>query len=71
MASPTSDNTTIATDETTGVEQYKETTGLRIVRLTLFSMIILASLIGNSVICKAVWSMSFRKPFSYHLQLSL
>ena len=67
MASPTSDNTTTATNGTTGVEQYQEATGLRIFRLTFFSMIILASLIGNSVICKAVWSMPFRKPFSYHL----
>ena len=49
------------------IEQYEEATWLRVFRVSLFSLIILASLIGNSVVCKAVWSMPFFKPFCYHL----
>ena len=63
MSSP---NGTNATDEDDD-PQYEESPPLRIFRLALFSLIILASLIGNSVVCKAVWSMPSRKPFSYHL----
>ena len=59
-------NDTNATDEDDD-PQYEEPPPLRIFRLALFSLIILASLIGNSVVCKAVWSMPSRKPFSYHL----
>ena len=50
-----------------GIEQFEESTGLYAFRLVLFSLIILASLIGNSVVCKAVWSIPFHKPFSYQL----
>ena len=50
-----------------GIEQFEESTGLYAFRLVLFSLIILASLIGNSVVCKAVWSISFPEPFSYQL----
>lgn len=50
-----------------GIQQYVEAAGLRIFRLSLFSLVILASLVGNSVVYKAVWSMPFRKPFSYFL----
>lgn len=49
------------------VEQFKETTGLRVFRFALFSLIILASLIGNSMVCYAVWSIPYRKPLSYYL----
>ena len=49
------------------VGQFEEPTGLRILRLVAFSLITLASLIGNSLICKEVWSKPFNKPFSYHL----
>ena len=49
------------------VEQYEETTGLRVFRFALFSLIILASLIGNSMVCYAVWSIPSRKPLSYYL----
>ena len=67
MSSP---NDTTATNQTLDEDddpQYEEPLPLRIFRLALFSLIILASLIGNSVVCKAVWSMPSRKPFSYHL----
>ena len=60
-------NNTTITDGPNGFRQYKEPTGLHILRLVLFSFIILAGLIGNLVICKAVWSMPFHKPFSYYL----
>ena len=60
-------NTTINTNGADDAEQYEEPTGLRIFRLVAFSLITLASLIGNSVICKVVWSKPSHKPFSYHL----
>ena len=49
------------------VEQFKENTGLRVFRFALFSLIILATLIGNSMVCYAVWSIPHRKPLSYYL----
>ena len=62
---------TTATNDTSekdqGHNQYEETLPLYALRLALFSLIILASLVGNSIVCKAVWSMPSRKPFSYHL----
>ena len=61
-------NNTTGIDGPKGDKQYKEPTGLHILRLVLFSLIILAGIIGNSVICKAVWSTpQFQKPFSYYL----
>ena len=56
-----SDNSTI--ENGTDVESK----GLRVFRLALFSVITLASLIGNSMVCYAVWSMPSRKPLSYYL----
>ena len=55
------------TSEDYGVIQYQEALPLRLFRHTLFTLIILASLIGNSVVCKAIWRAPHRKPFSYHL----
>ena len=49
------------------IEQYKEPKALYIFRLTLFSVIISASLIGNSMVCYAVCTIPSRKPLSYHL----
>ena len=63
-------NTTIAnaTEQPTAwIEQYKEPKGLYIFRLSLFSVIILASLVGNSMVCYAVWNIPSRKPLSYYL----
>lgn len=54
-------------DDDNGVEQYIESDGLRVFRYALFSVIILASLIGNSMVCYAVWSIPCRKPLSYYL----
>ena len=50
--------------------QYQETLPLRLFRHTLFTLILLASLIGNSVVChvcKAIWRAPHRKPFSHNL----
>ena len=64
-------NTTIANATelpTTWIsELYKEPKGLYIFRLILFSVIILASLVGNSMVCYAVWNIPSRKPLSYYL----
>ena len=49
------------------IEQYEEPKALYIFRLTLFSVIISASLIGNSMVCYAVCTIPSRKPLSYHL----
>lgn len=54
-------------ESVTWIEQYEETKALYIFRVTLFSVIISASLIGNSMVCYAVWSIPSRKPLSYHL----
>lgn len=48
-------------------DQYVEPRGLFVFRLALFSVIILASLVGNSMVCYAVWSIPSRKPLSYYL----
>ena len=49
------------------IEQYEEPKALYIFRLTLFSVIISASVIGNSMVCYAVCTIPSRKPLSYHL----
>ncbi|XP_022809812.1 substance-K receptor-like [Stylophora pistillata] len=49
------------------LEQYEETKALNIFRVTLFSVIISASIIGNSMVFYAVWTIPSRKPLSYHL----
>nr|XP_058961967.1 D(2)-like dopamine receptor [Pocillopora verrucosa]XP_058961968.1 D(2)-like dopamine receptor [Pocillopora verrucosa] len=49
------------------IEQYEEPKALYIFRLTLFSVIISASIIGNSMVCYAVCTIPSRKPLSYHL----
>ena len=63
-------NTTINginTSTVSAIEQYEEPKALYIFRLTLFSVIISASLIGNSMVCYAVCTIPSRKPLSYHL----
>ena len=70
MASLT--NTTTFTNETSkesdwGILQYKETTPLRVFRLSCLTVIIIAGSIGNSVVCKAIWKTPLRNPFSFHL----
>ncbi|CAH3169030.1 unnamed protein product, partial [Porites lobata] len=67
MTSLNNSSVVSGTSENYGVIQYQETLPLRIFRHTLFTLIILASLIGNSVVCKAIWKAPHRKPFSYHL----
>ena len=70
MASLT--NTTTFTNETSkesdwGILQYKETTPLRVFRLSCLTVIIIAGSIGNSVVCKATWKTPLRHTFSFHL----
>ena len=65
-------NTTAFTNETSkesdwGILQYKETTPLRVFRLSCLTVIIIAGSIGNSVVCKAIWKTPLRHPFSFHL----
>ena len=65
-------NTTTFTNETSkesdwGILQYKETTPLRVFRLSCSTVIIIAGSIGNSVVCKAIWKTPLRNPFSFHL----
>ena len=62
-----SNNSTFANGTDPPLQQYEETTGLRVFRFAFFSLIILASLIGNSMVCYAVWSIPYRKPLSYYL----
>ena len=61
----TINGTNTSTEST--IEQYEEPKALYIFRLTLFSVIISASLIGNSMVCYAVCTIPSRKPLSYHL----
>ena len=65
-------NTTTFTNEPSkesdwGVLQYKETTPLRVFRLSCLTVIITAGSIGNSVVCKATWKTPLRHTFSFHL----
>ena len=65
-------NTTTFTNETSkesdwGILQNKETTPLRVFRLSCLTVIIIAGSIGNSVVCKAIWKTPLRNPFSFHL----
>ena len=46
---------------------FQEPNGLKIFRLTLIAMVILSSLVGNFMVCKTVWKIPLRKPFSYDL----
>lgn len=48
-------------------EIFQEPDGLRIFRLVLISMVIFCSLVGNFIVCKTVWKIAYRKPFSYYL----
>ena len=54
------------------VHHYIEPHGLRVFRLVLFSFIILASLVGNALVLKAVIGLHLRcKPFAYYLVATL
>jgi len=46
---------------------FQETNGLKNFRLALISMVIFSSVVGNFMVCKTVWKISYRKPFSYDL----
>ena len=64
-------NTTTFTNETSkedyGAVQYQETTPLRVFRFSCFTVIIIAGLIGNYLVCKVTWKTPLRNPFSFHL----
>ena len=44
---------------------------LRIIRTVLFSLIAVLALVGNYVVCRAVWRQPGTKPFAYHLVSNL
>ncbi|XP_078363314.1 neuropeptide Y receptor type 2-like [Oculina patagonica] len=44
---------------------------LRIIRTVLFSLIAVLSLVGNYVVCRAVWKQPGTKPFAYYLVSNL
>lgn len=53
-------------------QQWTEPFSLRVVRLVVFSLIILASLFGNSLIVKTVMTLArTRRPFTYTLVMNL
>lgn len=56
---------TEASGNTTKV--FQEPNGLKNFRLTLIAMVIFSSVVGNFMVCKTVWKISYRKPFSYDL----
>lgn len=60
------------TSSVTGTVDRPEPYVLRILSLLLFSVIILASLVGNTLVLKAIIELPTRcKPFTYHLVASL
>ena len=46
---------------------FQEPNGLKTLRLTLISMVIFSSVVGNFMVCKTVWKIPYHKPFSYYL----
>ena len=60
-------NMNVSTELSSAVTQSSESRALCIFRFVLFSLITLASLSGNFMVCKAVWGTRFKKPFSYYL----
>ena len=44
---------------------------LRIIRIVLFSLIVVFSLVGNYVVCRAVWRQPGAKPFAHYLVSNL
>ena len=54
-----------------GPQRVEEAPWSRHFRIVVFVLITLASLFGNSVICKTSWEFPTRKPLSYHLVTNL
>lgn len=46
------------------IEAHLEPFGLRTFRLSIFSLVIFTSLVGNLIISEAVWKIRSRKPSS-------
>lgn len=46
------------------IEAHLEPFGLRTFRLSIFSLVIFTSLVGNVIISEAVWKIPSRKPSS-------
>ena len=46
---------------------FQEPNGLKCFRLTLISIVIFISVVGNFMVCKTVWKIPYRRPFCYHL----
>lgn len=51
--------------------QVFESYGVRCFRLTFYGIISLASLLGNTVVIKSIFTIPFRKPLTYHMVSSL
>ena len=64
------DNASNTTDASDG-QSFEEPQQSKTFRIVFFSLITLASLVGNTVMCKAACQFSARKPFSFHLVTNL
>lgn len=63
----TQNGVNLSTEASESTNFFQEPNGLKIFRLTLISMVLLSSLVGNFMVCKTVWKIPHRKPFSYIL----
>ena len=68
-----SDNTNTTATPATAPQPWSfvEETPSQVFRIAAFSLIMLASLIGNTMVCKASCEIRSRKPLSYHLVTNL
>ena len=64
-------NNTTATPSAAAPGSFVEETPSQVFRIAAFSLIMLASLIGNTMVCKASCEVPSRKPLSYHLVTNL
>ncbi|KAJ7378737.1 hypothetical protein OS493_021320 [Desmophyllum pertusum] len=67
----TYNQTTTAANNSTSFTFAPEPEALRIVRTVLFSLIAVLSLVGNYVVCRAVWRQPGAKPFAHYLVSNL
>ena len=63
----TQNGVNLSTEASENTIFFQESKGLKIFRLTLISVVLLSSLVGNFMVCKTVWKIPHRKPFSYIL----
>ncbi|XP_001628201.2 5-hydroxytryptamine receptor 1A [Nematostella vectensis] len=63
----TNNSTELQPNELTSVTQLREPFGLKVFRGMIFAFVVIASLLGNSVVIKTVFENSLRKPMTYYL----